>query len=259
MTPEQIILLMEASAKQYFCMEAKINASDYFQEEGTCEQIVHGVYEIITRWSQDREYWKIAQTIYPTSKQSETHEETATYSFTPDRTKQLNEEPGKTPRGLVRFGGIRDVDLSFYTIHRALWEHCDILWKKMHDQRNMTLKYDKISNLYEFKVRVEDASDSIFIFYVDPTKKFIPVKKDIFSQNALLKHLECKQFQKINDVWIPFNYFWTDPPRNRIEYYEIEQVSANVPIDDYLFDFDFPKGTIIRDEIANMRQKFQAE
>ena len=179
-----------------------------------------------------------------------------TYSFTPGQTKQLNEEPGKNPRGLVRFGGKRDVDQSFYTIHFAIWEHCDVLWKKLHDQRNMSLKYDRISNLYEFYVRIEDSSDSGFMFYVDPTKKFIPVKKDYYAQNALFKHLECSQFQKINDVWIPYSYFCSDLKHNRVEYYEVEQVSVNVPIDDRLFDFDFPKGTIVIDEIADMKHKF---
>ncbi len=257
MTPEQIILLMEASAKQYYSMEAKINASDYLQEEGTSEQVVHGVYEIITRWSQDKEYWKISRTVYPTASQPNMHEEVATYSFSPERTKQLNEEPDKIPRGLVRFGGMRDVDQTFYTIQRVLWEHCDILWKKMHDQRNMTLKYDKLSNLYEFKVVLEDTYDSVYMFYVDPTKKFVPVKKDIFAQNAHQKHLECTQFQKINDVWIPYAYIWKEPLQNRMECYEVEEVSVNIPIDDKLFDFDFPKGTIIRDEIANIRHKFE--
>jgi hypothetical protein len=258
MTPEQLILLMEASAKQYTSMEATINASDYLQEKETSEQIVQGVYEIVTRWSQDKEYWKISRTIYPTADRPNTHEEIVTYSFSPQQTKQLNEELGKIPRGLVRFGGKRDVDQSFYTIHLALWEYCDILWKKFHDQRDMSLKYDRLSNLYEFKVRMEDSSDSAFLFYVDPTKKFIPVKKDYFVQNTLWKHIECSQFQKINDVWIPYSYFCSDLKQSRVEYYEVEQVSVNVPIEDKLFDFDFPKGTVIIDEIANIKNKFRA-
>ena len=258
MTPEQLILLMEASAKQYTSMEAKINASAYIQEEeGSSQQIVQGVFEIITRWSNDKEYWKISRTIYPTVDHPKTHEEVVTYSFTPQRTRQLTEEPGKTPRGLVRFGGIRDVDQFFYTIHQALWEHCDLLWKKLHDQRDMTLKYDRICNLYEFKVQTHNPLGSIYTFYADPTKKFIPVKKDYFAQNMLVKHLECSNLQKINDVWIPYSYFWTDRQQNRTEYYEVEQASANAPIDDALLDFDFPAGTIIRDEIANLKRKFE--
>ena len=256
MIPEQIILLMEASEKQYTSIEAKINASAYIQEGEFSEQVVHGVYEIITRWSQDKEYWKISRTIYPTADDPKTCEEVVTYSFTPEQTKQLNEEEGKIPRGLVRFGGVRDVDRSFYTINRVLWEDCDILWKKLHDQRDMTLKYDRINNLYEFRIVIDEHSGSAFTFYVDPTKKFIPVKKDIFVQNSLIKHLECTQFQIVNDVWIPYRYFCNDLQQKRSEYYEVEQVTANVPIDDKLFDFDFPKGTIIRDEIANMRRKF---
>ena len=256
MTPEQLILLMEASAKQYTSMEAKINASTYLQSKDTSEQTINGVYEIITRWSHDKEYWKISRTIYPTTDHPNTFEEVVTYSFTPDQTKQLNEEPGKIPRGLVRFGGKREVDQSFYTIHLVLWEHCDILWTKPHDQRNMSMKYDRIRNLYEFKVRTDDSSDSVFIFYLDPTKKFIPVKKDFFANDMLLKHLECSQFQRVNDIWIPFRYSCRDLKQNLIEFYDVEQVSANVLIDEKSFDFDFPESAIIRDEIANIKRKF---
>ena len=123
----------------------------------------------------------------------------------------------------------------------------------------MTLKYDRISNLYEFKVQIKEPSDTTLTFYVDPTKKFIPVKKDLSAQNTLLKHFECNQFQKINDVWIPFRYSWTDLQQNCMECYEVEQVSVNVPIDDKLFDFDFPDGTIIRDEIADIKHKFDVK
>ena len=257
MTPEQLILLMEASARQYTSMEAQINASSYIHEEDSSEELIHGVYEILTRWSNDKEYWRIARTIYPTAEQPNTREEIVTYAFTQQQTKQLNEEPGKIPRGLVRFGGIRDVDRSFYTIHQALWEHCDILWKKLHDQRNISLKYNRISNLYEFKIILEDSADSIFIFYVDPTKKFIPVKKEYFSKNTFVKHLECQNFQNINNVWIPYSYFWKDIRQNLSEYYEVEEVSVNIPIEENLLDFDFPKETIIIDEIANLRHKFE--
>ena len=255
MTPEQLILLMEASAKQYTSIEARINATGYIQEDD--EQIIQGVYEIITRWSQDKEYWKISQTIYPTTDQPKEHEETVTCSFSSQKTKQLNEELGKTPRGLVRFGSKRDTDQSFYTINLAIWEHCDFLWKKLHDQRDMSLKYDKISHLYEFKVQTGDSNDLIYMFYVDPAKKFIPVKKDFFAHDTHMKHVECSQFQKINDVWIPYSYFWKDPQQNRMEYYEVKQVSANIPIEDRLFDFDFPAGTIIIDEMAYLKHKFE--
>ncbi|MBN1973628.1 MAG: hypothetical protein JW787_08305 [Sedimentisphaerales bacterium] len=257
MTPEQLILLIETSAKQYTCMEAKINATGYVQEERSSQQIVQVVSEIHTRWSQDKEYWKISRTTYPTAEQPKTHEEVVTYAFTPQQTKKLTEEPGKTPRGLVRFGNMCDADKSFYTIHSAMWEHCDILWKKLHDQRDMTLKYDKIRNLYEFKVQTWGPGDLAYIFYVDPSRNFIPVKKDIFSQAGLLKHIECDQFQKNNNVWIPYRYSWTEPQQNWMECYEVEKVSANVPIEDRLFDFDFPAGTIIIDEMAYLKQKFK--
>jgi hypothetical protein len=253
MTPEQLILLMETSSRQYISMEAKINVTGYIQEND--EQIIHGVYEIITRWSQDKEYWKISQTIYPTANNPKEYEEVVTYSFTPEKTKQLNEQPGKTPRGLIRFGGKRDTDQSFYTIHTVLWENCDFLWTKLHDQRDMSLKYDKMNHLYEFRIQTCDSDDSVYTFYVDPARKYIPVKKDYFARNAHLKHFECNQFQEVNDVWIPYNYFLKDLQQNQMECYEVEQVSANIPIDDRQFDFDFPIGTIIIDEMAYLKHK----
>lgn len=255
MTPEQIILLMEASYKQYTSMEAKINATGYIWEED--EQIVHGVYEITTRWTQEKEYWKIYRTIYPTSNHPQTREEIVAYSFTDQQTRQLTQEPDRTPRGLVRFGGKRDVDQSFLTINMAIWEYCDILWNKPHDTRDMVLKYDKICNLYEFMVKMREPVDAVYTFYLDSTKKFIPVKKEIVEGQTLVKHIECSEFQNINNVWIPYKYSCTEHRDNRIEYYEVEQASVNLEIEDNLFDLDFPPETIVIDEIADIKHKFK--
>jgi hypothetical protein len=257
MTPEQIILFMETSARQYACIEAKINATGYITENE--EEILHGVYEITTRWSKDKEYWNISRTIYPTTNFPQTREEIVTYAFTDQQTKKLTEEPNKTPRGLVRFGGKRDADQSFLTINLALWEYCDVLWKKIHDLHDIALKYDRFSNLYELKVRVRNPIDAAYIFYLDPTKKFAPVKKEITENESPVKHIKCSEFQNVNNVWIPYSYSCTDFREKRMQCYEVEEVSANIEIEDRLFDFDFPPGTIIIDEIADMKHKFKMQ
>ena len=255
MTPEQIILFIETSAKQYTTITAKIKMVGYIDEEN--EQIIHGVYQIITRWSLDKEYWNIDRTIYPTRNFPHTRENNVTFSFNEQYTKQLTEETDKTPRGLVRLGGKRDTDQSFLTINTALWEYCDILWKKFHDFRDITLKYNRISNLYELKVIIQGPIESVYTFYLDPTKKFIPVKKDIVENNTLIKHIECSQFKNINNVWIPYKYSCTNYREKSMECYEVEEASANIDIEDSLFDIEFPVNAIVIDEIADIKHKFE--
>ena len=145
MTPEQIILLMEASAKQYTSLEAKFKAKGYMRERQYSDKTLLNVSDINTRWSGDKEYWKISKTTYALDDDTEIRDETITYSFTSKRTKKLTQEPGKTPRGLIRYGDMREAVRSFYTINLVLWENCDLLWKKMHDARDMSLRYDRIS------------------------------------------------------------------------------------------------------------------
>ncbi|MBN2588285.1 MAG: hypothetical protein JXA96_00350 [Sedimentisphaerales bacterium] len=257
MTPEQIILLLETSAKQYTSIEAKINVTGYITENE--EEILHGVYEITTRWSHDKEYWNIYRTIYPTSNFPHTREEVITYAFTDQQTKKLTQEHGKTPRGLVRLGGKRKADQSFLTINMALWEYCDVLWKRIHDLHDIAVKYDRFHNLYELKVKVQNPIDAAYIFYLDPTKKFIPVKKEIIENESLVKHIKCSQFQNVNNVWIPYLYSCTEFRERRMQNYEVEEVSANIYIEERLFDFDFPPDTIIIDEIADIKQKFKMQ
>ncbi len=139
----------------------------------------------------------------------------------------------------------------------ALWEYCDILWKKIHDLHDIALKYDRFSNLYELKVIIQKPIDAAYTFYLDPTKKFIPVKKEITENDTLIKHINCDQFQNVNNVWIPYSYSCTEFKERRKQYYEVEEASANIDIEDSLFDFDFPPDAIVIDEIADIKNKFK--
>lgn len=256
LTSNQLIQLMKASAKQYMSMDTKMKATSYHNDETASQSNIQVVREITSRWTQHKKYWKIAETrprIDPKNG-TDIQKEITTYAIHPQWTKRLTEQSGTRPRGLVRPGGIRSEDQTFYTIYLAMWDHCEKLWSNDVEIHEVDLNYDETNNLYELQVQFSHKGP-IHKFYVDPTKNFVPIKREFFTNDGVLaKCLRCEQFRKINnDVWVPFKFSWMAPHVDWSVHYEVEKVSVNKPIEESLLDFAFPKGTVVIDEIANLR------
>lgn len=261
LTPEQLIQLMEASAKQYFSMDAKLKATFYQKDEGNAQPAYHRISEITSRWTQDRKYWRISSTGYSGDKlmAPEIGKEIKTYSVHRKWTKYLTEVPDRVPRGVIRSGGADDTDQTFYTIYLALWDRCEEIWKDGVSLYDVNSNHDDANDLYILRVQVNSPEGSIFKLWIDPAKGFIPIRRDTYhgGTGKLLRRVECNQFEKINGVWIPRKFSWNSPYLGWSEQYTVEQVHVNTPIDEKLFDFAFPKGTIVRDEIAGLKYRIE--
>ena len=250
LTVQQLIELMKASSNQYTSIDAKMKATSYQKTDANSQPTIQMVRQITSRWSNDRRYWQIEQTKFGNHATNKPEEEktVTTYAFRPQWTKRLAEEPGRIPRGNVRAGGVRNEDQTFYTIYWAMWDNCELLWgdTKLH---KVSFNYDKANNIYILEIQIVSDKGPIFKFYVDPTKDFIPSRREFFTNDGTLsRRFQCEEFRMINNLWIPYRYSWFDPMVNHEVVYEVQEVAVNQPIPSNLLDFEFPEGTIVSDD-----------
>jgi len=250
LTVQQLIELMKASSNQYTSIDAKMKATSYQKTDGNSQPKIQMVRQITSRWSKDRRYWQIEQTEFGNDATNKPEEEktVTTYAVSSQWTKRLVEEAGRIPRGSVRAGGVRNEDQTFYTIYWAMWDNCELLSgdTKLH---KVSFNYDKANNIYILEIQIVSDKGPLFKFYVDPTKDFIPSRREFFTNDGTLaRRFQCEEFRMINNLWIPYRYSWFDPMVNYEVVYEVQEVAVNEPIPDNLLDFEFPEGTIVHDD-----------
>ena len=139
-----------------------------------------------------------------------------------------------------------------------MWDLCGWPEEKIKlDEATVTL--DEKNNYYTLKVQGDIKNGPWIVLYVDPAKDFIPVKKEFIAYDGtLLLTYECSNFHQMpNGLWIPYRYSWFDPRMNYGAVYEVKEIRVNEPIDENLFDFDFPLGTIVIDEISDLRYRIE--
>jgi hypothetical protein len=69
---------------------------------------------------------------------------------------------------------------------------------------------------------------------------------------------ECSDFrQSSHGLWIPYQYSWFIPKLNYGGIYKVKEVIVNESLAKNLLDFEFPVGTIVYNEILNLRYEIE--
>jgi hypothetical protein len=89
---------------------------------------------------------------------------------------------------------------------------------------------------------------------VDAGKGFLPVLMEISDvKKGVYMRREFEDFREVQKgLWLPFRYVWSIST-GIANVYELKHAEVNVEIPGELLDFRFPEGTIVSDEIANLR------
>jgi len=253
LTFEQLADLTKASAGRYISIDSRMVATSYKNKTDEAAQgEIQMVREITHRSSAERgkSCWRIETTYYQSAESGKPAERktVTTYAVTPQYVKRLDETPNGIPRATIRPGGITDLDQDFLTVCLAMWYRCDLLWEKR-DLHKTSVDYDPASGTYILEAQFLSDRGPIWRFWLDPTKDFIATRREFLSKDGtLFNRFWCEDFRKVNGLWVPYRYSWFDPSAKYGVVYEVQEVTVNEPVSDELLDFEFPQGTIVRDE-----------
>lgn len=256
LSPEQLFLLMKASSEQYNTFDAKIKVTNYHRADKESE--IKLTRDIVWRWTKSRSFSRIVRTEYGVEIQDEDYSTTfiKTFAITPKWSKCLVEaQDNRTPRGYVESGMAMERRQSFYNIHDVMWKPFGYPLERFStDDSTATFDEDKGYYILKTKFRGVEKS-SVFTLHIDSSKGFIPVEMEyVMHDGTLIARCECNDLRQTKvGLWVPYRYSWIDPRRNITFSYEVEEVKVNEPIPEHLLDFAFPKGTVVIDEIANLR------
>jgi hypothetical protein len=252
LTPEQLISLMKASCEQYNTISAKIKGTVYEQVADNVEPKIRIASETISRWTRARRFNKNVDTQYPDVVPGRDWSPTIirTYVITPQWSKRLHEVPdNRSPRGIIMAGTALEQEDTAYTVYTAMWDLCGWPWDKI-NLETATIVHDQKNNLYIMKVKLGSSQKGPWdILYVDPSKGYIPVKKEFLKHDGtLMTRYECSDLRLVNGLWVPYRYSWFNPGVNYGGVFEVQELTINEPIPVNLLDFEFPEGTIVDDQ-----------
>lgn len=260
LTPEQLVLLMKASRERYNTFDEKIKVANYQETDNKTKATL--TLDIISRWTKNKQFSRIIRTEYlldETPHEGYTPTIIKTYIIAKESSKRLIEAPdNRSPRGYVAPGMSLELeqDQGFYGTYGAMWNLFSAPWEKM-NLNESTSSFDNTSKCYILNVPMGAYPKApLFILYIDPSKDYIPVKKEYVKKydGTVIAILECSDFRQTESgLWIPYRYSWSDPRKSLKIVYKVEQVKVNETIADSLFDFTFPAGTIVYDERYNLR------
>lgn len=262
LTPQQLVLLMKASREQYESIDAAIEAKAYqYDDDKKTNPKLKATQKIISRWRKDKSFSRIVRTSYPDKIPHKGYTPTiiSTYAISPKLSKRLIEAPdNRIPRAIIRSDRLFEENPTFCSVHGAMW-NLGYKWELM-NLGEATVTHDKENGYYVMRVDIGGGQKRpIFILHIDPSKDYIPVKREFLKPDGtLLSTFRCDDFhQTENGLWVPHSYSWFDPIVNYGEEYKVEKVVVNEPIADNLLDFDFPQRTIVTDERLKLRYRIQ--
>jgi hypothetical protein len=260
LTAEQLVLLMKASREQYNTINVKMKATAYkYDTDNKTKLKIMKTQDIVSRWSTNKHFSRTIENSYPDVIPHKDYPTTMirTYVITPKWSKRLIEVPdGRIPRGYIMPGRSLEEELTFYPIYDVMWSLYKWPWEEI-DLEDSTVTFDEKQNHYIIKVTMISPKSPLLILYIDASKSFIPFKKEfIKNDGTLIKRDECDDFRQTESgLWIPYRYSWLDPGEHYGKDYEVEDVIVNKPIPDNQLNFDFPVGTIVYNEILNLRHR----
>jgi hypothetical protein len=256
-TPEQLLDLMEASMQNYETMTAEVETSSYrISREGLPDELEMNLTRT-WRWTKTRSYCKTDQRNIASKDRpsSQPEQKIKSVVLAPEWEKSLVEIPGSsTPRGKIRQRGAMQV--TFNTPMATMWDiFCEMPWQKSHiNLADASVEKENNSGLLIFKYRIGfDPKATQVVLYVDSSKDFIPVVKEyrLYNEELVFRYENVLQ-KSDSGLWVPKEYSIAIRDE-RFKKYIVKNLKVNVPIPDQLLDFAFPSGTVVIDEIADLR------
>jgi len=182
---------------------------------------------------------------------------TQTWAFSPEWSKSLKVQPGAyAPRGTIT----RDPGMRQQVADDILEAMFDMFGYVSKIRPENTSVESKPGGLYTLTVAgVRDAGTRVLVT-VDPDKAFVPVESRLVRPNG--QPAFVAQFEDYREVgeglWLPFRHVLVVGPPDKPEEQQtivttIMTAQVNKPVAEKDLDFAFPKGTIVSDQIANLR------
>ncbi|MBN2271318.1 MAG: hypothetical protein JXN61_11930 [Sedimentisphaerales bacterium] len=260
LAPEQLVLLMKASRERYSTFDVKKTVTNYQKADNDSKITL--TLDITARWTRNKRYSRIIRTSYEhldeIPHEGYTPTTINTYLIAPESSKRLEEAPdNRRPHGVIAPGifseSSLELDQGFESAYGTMWSLFGFPWEKM-NIKEATCSFDNDSNCYILKVPMGDYEKApIFILHVDPSKDYIPAKKEYVKYTGTtIFTTQCSDFRRTAEgLWVPYVYTYSD--RDFTVVSVVEQMKANEPISDNLFDFAFPDGTVVYDERYNIK------
>ncbi|MBW8039626.1 MAG: outer membrane lipoprotein-sorting protein [Planctomycetes bacterium] len=258
LTFEQLVLLMDASAERYKTMDIEMVAEGWqYDIDNKTKLKLKIKEEVLWRWAKSKSFCRVIRTDYVNSIDQPEFVTIETNVVSPKLCKRLKGAlDGRIPRGYIYPGKYSDALSERRSMYRLMWN----TWDSRDSTGETAVNYDEKNNYYiaiaKFSSREKSGKVKL---YIDPSKDFIPVKKEyILHDGRVLMRYELDDFhQTKSGLWIPYRIFDILPLRHYRGIIKVLNVKVNEPIADDLFDFEFPVGTIVYDEILNLRYKIE--
>jgi len=174
------------------------------------------------------------------------------YKVTQNWSKKVKIDIGHPhPRGSVRHGPAHKAEIGF-TVDDAIWGLYGHPWERIREGDTEIIHDAKTGY---FVLRSKRFKGSYTSVWIDPSMNYIPIKYEICSADGTVNvRCECKRFEKDEQgVYLPYQYTFSDYRNNVVLTTDITNAKINSNISDEDMDFAFPDGTIVNDEIANIR------
>src|SRR5665213_116527 len=174
----------------------------------------------------------------------------STYSFGPTWSKSLVRQPGSAAaRGTIRQPLARANDAS---LADQLWGLLNEPWSAF-SASETTAAFDEKTGLWCLRT-IADPDGYKRVLFVDKSLGYLPVRFSIFRKDGIsIGATECSQFSIVDGLPIPHMYTYEAALAGCRVVSTYDSIEINRPIDPAAFDLDFPDGTQVEDEIANLK------
>lgn len=260
-TSHELFMIMQASRSRMISLQAYLERRGYYlSEEKTENPVLMYQQEMEYRRQGERWYCRIVTQTYDSSGKPDRNFTEAAF-FDSDKTYFYREEPsgsanrkGRIVPGKARVSGWMSATPDYF-----LWHAPSEFWKQWqkHSEGRASVVCNKDTGTYllEFPYR-EDPNSPWYRYTIDPSKGYMPVMEEwLTSGKELIQRNESSDFRLVDGFWIPFRHRVYLPNGNLGTETIFQSVSINAPIADEKLFFEFPKGTIVDDEVSGTRYR----
>lgn len=254
-TPKELVLLVQAARQQYISFDVDYSRNSYRYSNNKIMAKPYEIHHITWRYQKDRTYCKRVREIFKNlddSKEAQPKEETRTYVITPQWLRRLVEKPEwSRQQGLVTRKRRMTSEVGVH-VANAMWDEFE-RYKEILASDEATVVQNLKDGCYILTVKTPEYGKTISIT-IDPSKGYLPNKSEIKQPDGTpFLTVQCDDFRKLkNGLWLPYKYVWNIHNKYHMNY-EVEKAKVNTEIPDELLDFSFPAGTIVNDQIANLK------
>jgi hypothetical protein len=256
LTPKQLVALIQASRQRYTSFDVQYRKTSYRSTKSKPNPELYEINDVVWRCQTLRSYVRRQCTNFEYldgNKEPRQENQVRTCAFTPKWSKQLIESPKQDrARGRVIRGDDLKPELGL-TVQDAMWGLFGQPWEKLAG-KDATLTKDVNNNYYILEAKVFD-NGTIISVTIDSAKGYLPIAFRFKQADGITPiSCECSDFRMLdNGLWLPYKYVWSDSKNGYSMTYEVITAKVNIQLPDELLDFSFPQGTIVNDQIANLR------